>query len=158
MLSMSSLYRNVLLIGICFAISVTSLLVLYLPDTESQAREPYVRIQKLLATQSTILGQPIMYPTGEPSKILAVIVALKPGEETGWHTHGVPLFGYMMEGELTVDYGEHGEKIYKTGDSFIEAIKTAHNGKSTGAGPVRILAVFMGAEGVMNTTKIEESK
>jgi quercetin dioxygenase-like cupin family protein len=61
------------------------------------------------------------------------------------------MFGYMLEGEITVDYGAEGRRVYRKGDALIEAIDLAHNGRNTGAGLARILAVFMGAEGVPNT-------
>ncbi len=83
---------------------------------------------------------------------------MQPGEETGWHEHGVPMFGYILEGELTVDYGAEGTRVYRKGDAVIEAIDTAHNGRNTGSGVARILAVFMGADGVANTTKVAPSR
>lgn len=76
---------------------------------------------------------------------------MMPGQATGWHHHDVPLFAYILEGELTVDYGPDGKKTYKTGDSFIEAFKTEHNGVNTGTTPARILAVFAGSDDAQNT-------
>jgi len=40
-----------------------------------------------------------------------VEITLLPGQQTGWHTHPVPLFGYILEGELTVDYGTKGQRM-----------------------------------------------
>ena len=70
----------------------------------------------LLTTEADIVGQPLAYPEGKP-KIMAAIVTIPPGGETGWHVHEVPLFVYIMEGEVTVDYGAKGVKVYKSGDS-----------------------------------------
>ena len=67
------------------------------------------------------------------------------------HKHEAPLFGWVMEGEITVDYGDAGKKTYKKGDAFIEALESYHNGKNTGDTVTRILAVFSGADGVPNT-------
>lgn len=103
----------------------------------------------------TVLGQAVVYPTGSPAKVTSLIVTMQPGEETGWHKHDVPLFGYMLEGEITVDYEGAGTRVYRKGDSVLEAIGTPHNGRNTGAGPARILAVFMGAVGVPDTEKVE---
>jgi len=150
--------RALAVAGIAFGLTTASLIAVYLPQTVTLAREPYKRVEKLLATDTTILGQPIAYPAREPARVTAVIVTLRPGEETGWHTHAVPLFGYIMEGELTVDYGKQGKKVYKSGDSVIEAMNTPHNGTSSGTGSVRIMAVFMGAQGVANTTMIDVRK
>ena len=58
-----------------------------------------------------------------------------PGKETGWHTHAVPLFAYVLKGEFSVDYGAKGVKVYKPGDSLLEAMNWPHNG--TNKGPSR---------------------
>ena len=106
-------------------------------------------VTPLLASGETVIGQPIAYPDGK-AKGTAAIVTIPPGNETGWHVHAVPLFATMLEGELTVDYGAKGTKVYKTGDSLLEAMDWPHNGANKGDAPVRILAVYMGAEGVAN--------
>lgn len=115
-------------------------------------------VNLLLDTSTTILGQPFSYPTQKPAKVTAAVVTMPPGETTGWHEHPVPLFAYILEGEVTVDYGPHGKRVYRKGDSVIEAIDAAHDGHNTGQGVVRILAVFMGAEGVANTAKVAPPK
>jgi quercetin dioxygenase-like cupin family protein len=65
----------------------------------------------------------------------------------------VPLFGYILEGELTVDYGPFGKRTYRQGEGLAEAMNEAHNGRNTGTGVLKILAVFIGAEGVPDTTR-----
>lgn len=114
------------------------------------AKVEYPPLQMLLQSGTTIIGQPIEYPAGAP-EVTAAIVTLQPGQETGWHRHDVPVLGYMLDGELTVDYGADGKHVYHAGDTFLEAFKTEHNGKTTSAEPSRVLAVFMGAEGAKNT-------
>ena len=106
----------------------------------------------VLQTGKTVTDEPIQYPAGKP-KITAVEITLAPGQQTGWHTHPVPLFGYILEGELTVDYGPLGKRIYRQGDALVEAMNEAHNGHNSGQGAVKILAVFIGAEGVPDTTR-----
>lgn len=112
------------------------------------------QVSALLSTGQTVLGQPLTYPTQAPAKVTSTIVTMQPGEETGWHQHDVPMFGYILEGEVTVDYGAKGSRVYKAGDALIEAIDWEHNGRNSGTGPARILAVFMGAEGVPNTVML----
>jgi len=113
-------------------------------DTRSAAKT-------LLATGKTVVGQQIAYPAQTPAKVTAVVVEMQPGEETGWHAHDVPMFGYILEGEVTVNYGAHGTRVYRAGDAVMEAIDLAHDGRNTSDGVTRILAVFIGAEGVPNT-------
>ena len=119
-----------------------------------RARETGEEVTALLSTGKTVLGQTVSYPVGAPARVTAAIVAMQPGAETGWHEHDVPLFGYMLEGELTVDYGAKGTRVYRKGDSLVEAIDVPHNGRNTGSGVARILAVFMGADGVPDTAHV----
>lgn len=97
------------------------------------------------------MGERIAYPAGAPAKVTAAVVTLAPGQETGWHTHGMPVLGYVLEGELEVDYGEKGVRVYRAGEAVLEAIGVAHNGRNTGVAPMRVLAVFMGADGLKPT-------
>ena len=105
------------------------------------------RFMTLLSTSKTVMDEPIVYPQGAPAKLTTGIVTMPPGAETGWHTHGVPLTGLILEGELTVDYGDKGKRTYKEGQSLAEAINIPHNGKNTGSGPMRLFVVYIGAEG-----------
>jgi len=108
-------------------------------------------IRTVLSTGTTVTDEPIKYPIGAPAQITAVEITLAPGQQTGWHMHPVPLFGYILEGELTVDYGALGQRVFRQGDGLAEAMNEAHNGRNSGQGPVRILAVFIGAQGVRDT-------
>jgi quercetin dioxygenase-like cupin family protein len=99
------------------------------------------------STSKTIVGEDIVYPTTGKAVVTSAIVVLAPDERTIMHRHGVPLFAYMLEGELTVDYGAHGKRVYKQGEAFLEAMNVPHFGLNTGTGTVRILAVYIGAEG-----------
>jgi quercetin dioxygenase-like cupin family protein len=107
----------------------------------------------LLSGNTTIIDQAIAYPEGTP-KVTAAVVVIPPGKDTGWHTHAVPLFVHILEGEVTVDYGSKGVKVYKAGDSLLEAEDWAHNGMNKTDDLVRILAVYMGAEGLANATPV----
>jgi quercetin dioxygenase-like cupin family protein len=98
----------------------------------------------------TIIGQPIAYPAGAP-KVTAAVVVIAPGKDTGWHTHAVPLFVSVLEGEISVDYGSKGVKVYKPGDSFLEAMDWPHNATNKTDKLVRIMAFYMGAEGKADT-------
>ena len=105
--------------------------------------------EPLLSTGRTVLGEAIVYPDG-PALVTSAIVTLAPGERTVTHRHGAPMFAYLLEGELTVDYGAAGCRVYVEGDSLMEAMATEHFGVNAGAGPVRILVVYIGAAGVEN--------
>lgn len=111
------------------------------------AREPSKRFELLLATSKTVMDEQIVYPSGA-AKITTGIITLDPGDETGWHTHGVPLTGLILEGDLTVDYGDKGTRVFHQGESIAEAINIPHNGRNLGASPVKLFVAYAGAEGV----------
>lgn len=120
---------------------------------EDQAAPNYqALLTPLLQSGTDVLGTPLVYPAG-PANVTAAIVTIPPGGQTGWHKHEVPLFAYILEGELTVDYGTKGKKTYRAGDSVLEAIDWAHNGTNTGTVPMKLLAVYMGSDTATNTVK-----
>ena len=102
--------------------------------------------ERLLETGETVIGQPIKYPSDGVPKITALIVTVAPGEQTVVHKHPVPLFGYVISGELEVEYDGKGTKRYVAGQAFMEAIDWWHKGKNVGAVPARLLIVYMGSE------------
>jgi len=112
----------------------------------AQAPPPSYPAVPLLSTDKTIVGETIRYPAGD-AKVTASIVTIAPGARTIAHKHGVPMFAYILEGELTVDYGDKGKRTYKAGDALMEAMNVEHFGVNTGDRPVRLVAVYMGAAG-----------
>jgi quercetin dioxygenase-like cupin family protein len=121
-----------------------------LASTHAVAEDRGYPAVPLLSTSKNIVGETIRYPTTGPAHVTAAIVTLAPGAKTIAHKHGVPLFAYILDGELTVDYGTHGTRTYKKGQAFMEAMDVTHFGINRGTEPVRILAVYMGAEGARN--------
>jgi len=109
----------------------------------------------LLSTGKTIVGETIRYPRTGEAHVTAAIFTLEPGGKSILHKHGVPLFAYILEGELTVDYGKHGTRTYKKGDSLMEAMNVAHFSVNNGTGPVRLLAVYMGAKGAKDVVPVK---
>ena len=99
---------------------------------------------------TTVLGEQIVYPTSGKAVLTSSIIVMKPGETTIAHRHGVPLFAYVLEGEITVDYGSFGKKTYKQGESLIEAMNVSHYGTNSGQNMLRLLVLYIGAEGTNN--------
>jgi quercetin dioxygenase-like cupin family protein len=127
---------------------------IFRPASARDAAPPSYPAVPLLSTGKTIVGETIRYPTGD-AHVTAAIVTLAPGGRTILHKHGVPLFAYILAGELTVNYGAHGTRTYKQGQSFMEAMDVAHFGVNKGAEPVRILAVYMGAAGAKDVIPVK---
>ena len=101
--------------------------------------------------QVTILDQPITYPKKKPAQVTSSIIMLEPGQETGWHKHGAPMYAYILEGTLTVEYDAGVTKEYPAGTALMEAQGVFHNGTNKGTSQVRVLVVNMGAKGVKNS-------
>ena len=109
----------------------------------------------LLSTGTSVVGETLHYPTSGPAHVTAAVVTIVPGAKTIVHKHGVPLFAYILEGELTVDYGGHGKRTYRQGDAFMEAMDVPHYGIDTGPQPVCLLAVYIGAEGAADVIPLQ---
>jgi quercetin dioxygenase-like cupin family protein len=110
----------------------------------AQSPAPTYPAVPLLSTGTTVVGEKIQYPSGD-AHVTAAIVTLAPGARTILHTHGVPMFAFILDGEITVDYGTHGKRTYRKGASLMEAMQVAHFGENTGSEPVRLIAVYMGS-------------
>lgn len=120
------------------------------PNSDSYAVEQAPTVLLDAATE-TILGQPIDYPAGM-AQVSSSVIVIEAGEETGWHHHEAPLLAYILDGSVTVDYGDDGERTYEQGEAIIEAIGTSHNARSSSDdSAVRILVVNIGADGAVNT-------
>ena len=129
---------------------MTTALAVVLLATSGLAMPPAASVETLLETDETVLGQEFGYPEGR-AKITAAIVTVPPGARLATHLHPVPLFGYVLKGVLIVDYGSQGERVYRRGDSLVEAIDWPHSGRNGGRGNMKILVVYAGAEGVANS-------
>ena len=103
----------------------------------------------LLDSGVNFVGEQVHYPKGV-AKIKSMLATMEPGQTTGWHKHGVPTYGYILEGQITVDYGDAGKTTYYAGDGVLEAMDHWHDGVNDGDVPARVVVVFMGAEGAQN--------
>jgi len=137
------------------SILIFSCSLLLTPPTGVAAQDSGPTVTTLLSTGTTITGEALRYPASGPAHVTAEIVTLPPGGRTALHKHGVPMFAYILDGELTVDYGDRGKRTYHKGDSIMETMDVTHFGADAGSQPVRILVVFMGAEGLADTIPVK---
>jgi len=105
----------------------------------------------------TTLGQTIAYPSGTPV-ILAADLVSPPGGVLDWHLHKTPAFGYILEGEVTIDYGSKGSRVFRAGDAFLEALDWPHRASNQGTTPARIFAIYIGVEGIDFVAPVAEPK
>ncbi|MDO8309681.1 MAG: cupin domain-containing protein [Actinomycetota bacterium] len=121
--------------------------------TASGASAPAGQQVLLDAQRLTVLDQQIVYPKKVPAQVTSSLIELQPGQETGWHRHNVPMYAYIMDGTLTVEYDAGVTNVYPAGTALMEAQGVFHNGTNKGEDPVRILVVYFGAKGAKNTVE-----
>lgn len=98
----------------------------------------------LLKTQTDGAGTKLVYPAGAPAEVTTVLVEIAPGRQTNWHTHPVPCFAYMLEGEISVETDTGEKKTFRAGDAVAEVINVLHNGTNSGAKPARLVLFVVG--------------
>lgn len=105
-----------------------------------------VQTKVILKTAVTGNGTPITYlKTGEP-EITAMTVDISPGAETGWHSHAIPVYAYVISGTLTVSIEGSASREFNAGDVIIEVVNTRHNGVNKGNVPVKLIVFYTGAK------------
>jgi len=118
------------------------------------AAPPAISVEPLLDSDKTILGEAFAYPAGN-ARITAARLTVPPGGTVPLHLHPVPLFVYILQGEIVVDYGSRGTRTYRKGDAFVEAFEWPHHARNGGRGNVVILTVYSGAEGIENSMPLD---
>jgi quercetin dioxygenase-like cupin family protein len=119
------------------------------------AQPPGLKTETLLETSRTILDQPFAYPAGTAT-ITAAVLSVPPQGTVPPHEHPVPLFVYILQGAVTVEYEGVGEVTYQAGDSFVEAFQWPHRARNAGRGVVRMLTVYAGADDVPNSVSLPD--
>jgi quercetin dioxygenase-like cupin family protein len=105
----------------------------------------------ILKTTTTTGNYPAKYLNTQVPEITAMKVEIKPGAETGWHSHPVPLYAYVLEGDLTVEVKGGNAYHFTAGDAIVEVVNIPHNGKNLGTTPVKLIAFYTGETGTPNT-------
>lgn len=111
-----------------------------------------VRVSTVLNTKSSWDGTPIEYPAGKP-EVTGMLVEIAPGGETGWHSHPVPSFALVLEGELEVKLKSGAVKRLQAGEAVAEVIHTLHTGRNVGPVPVKLVVFYMGLDGQKQTVR-----
>jgi quercetin dioxygenase-like cupin family protein len=128
--------------------------MLLLGPVAAWAQQAYPSVE-LLSTTTTVMGEPIRYSDSGPARVTSTIVTLGPRSEAALHLHPAPMYAYILEGEVVVDYGPHGRRTFTQGQALMETMAVPHKGLNLTDRPVRILCVFMGAEGTANVSLVK---
>ncbi|MDQ5985162.1 MAG: hypothetical protein CSYNP_00867 [Syntrophus sp. SKADARSKE-3] len=113
-----------------------------------------VTVKTLLKSTTAANGQHHEYLKTDRPEVTACIVEIAPGAQTGWHSHSVPVYAYVMEGTLMVTLEDGKVFSFEKGQALIEVMNIAHNGKSVGKEKVRLLVFYTGEEGKPMSVKV----
>jgi len=127
----------------------------------STARAQYnkaIIIEPLLKTDTTSIGQKIVYPQFKENEVTIAKITFPPGVSTGWHKHEIPVFAYVLKGTLTVELENNKVTEFPENSTFAEVFNTYHNGVNKGTEDLVLIAFYMGGKGIPNSVVKEQTK
>lgn len=111
-----------------------------------------VKSTPLLKATHSWDGTPLVYPAGQ-AEASVLLIEIAPGQETGWHSHPVPSFAYVLQGELEVTLEDGRSHRLKAGEALAEVVNKKHNGRNVGTDVLKLAVVYAGASGTALTQK-----
>ena len=114
------------------------------------AADAPVKSTPILTTTKTAIGQPIVLPTKD-AQVVVTMLEIAPGTKLPRHEHPFQRYGYLMQGELTVEYEGGQRQVFHAGDFIVEALGVWHFGTNTGSDPVKLLVIDQVEAGKSNT-------
>lgn len=134
--------------------SIAALLCCLVWPSATRAEEyANLSIDKLAVSSKTYAGQPLCYSRTDTPEVTALVLHIPPGGSTGWHKHPVPVYAYVLEGEMTVEMKDGSKYLFKKGEVIIEVMNIMHNGYNSGQEMTSLLVFYTGAEGVPNVIR-----
>ena len=112
-----------------------------------------ITVKTLLRTSTNSAGQEIVYPHDGKAEVSILLISVPPGKQTGWHQHPVPLFGYVLQGQITVQLANGSKQTFHQGDPLAECVNMLHNGTNDGPELTKLLIVVAGEKDVPFTKK-----
>ena len=106
-----------------------------------------VIVEPVIKTDTTSIGQKIIYPSFINNEVTILKVTIPPGKSTGWHKHLFPVFAYVLKGTLTVSIENNKTLKLSEGSSFAEVFNTFHNGSNNEKENLVLIAFYMGEKG-----------
>ena len=120
-------------------------------EQADQALPSGFEVQPVLKSSVTADGDPLKFPQGGTPEIVSVIGTIQPAGRTARHQHPVPVYVYVLEGDLEVQTEGKEVRQYKAGDAFLESIGQWHQAFNNSSAPTKILVVFVGEKGKPTT-------
>ena len=98
----------------------------------------------------TIAGEPELYLSTPDPEVSSSIFTFPPGAVSQWMIHPAPVYVYVLEGTLVVEFEDGSHQSFHAGQGFLQCRSKWHRGRNDGSETMRFLAVFFGAKGVPN--------
>jgi quercetin dioxygenase-like cupin family protein len=98
----------------------------------------------------TIAGEPELYLSTPEPEVSSAVFTFPAGSVSQWMTHPSPVYVYVLEGTLAVEFEDGSAQSFRAGQAFLQCRSTWHRGRNDGPQTMRFLAVFFGAKGVPN--------
>ena len=116
--------------------------------------------QALISKAQTPGGRKVVFEHALPDlslkdwSVTVVEVSYAPGESSAAHRHPGITIAYVLEGEIRSKVGDEPEKIYATGQMFLETPNQLHgvSGNASATKPAKLLALLLAAKGKQLTT------
>ena len=81
------------------------------------------------------------------SHAVQVIAEFVPGGAAGKHTHPGEELGYVLEGTLQLEIRGQPPRTLNAGEVFFIPAGVVHDGRNIGAGPAKVLAIYVVEKG-----------
>jgi quercetin dioxygenase-like cupin family protein len=109
-----------------------------------------MRIRSLLKASATIGRQKLEYLRTDKPELEVMMIAIKPGGQSGRHIHPVPTLVYVMEGTLPVELDNGSRQKCQAGNAVLGVINTWHNAINMGRKSLKLLVIYLGEKGKAN--------
>ena len=113
-----------------------------------------MNVTTLLQATHDSCGFPLVYPANGTPEVTAYLVEMEPGETTGWHQHPVPLMGYIISGQLTVELATGQKRTMRQGQVSIEVVDQVHSGINDGTETLKVIVFAIGLQNVPITIQV----
>jgi quercetin dioxygenase-like cupin family protein len=134
--------------GKLFTIMIAALLASIIPRAAQTAdMSSPIQTEILIQSTSSWDGTPyISYPAGRPQvTILKITIATHTTMK--WHSHPLPIAGYILSGELTIEKEGGTKQHFVAGQAVTETVNSVHRG-ITGAEPTVLIVFCPGTPGL----------
>jgi len=139
-----------------FAVFVGLLCIQYHYNVDAAEYDAGVQGKVILQTETTSGGDPISYLKTDKPKITVMTVDIAPGAKTGWHSHPMPVYAYVISGQLSVEIEGGKTAEFKEGEAIIEVVNKRHNGTNHGNIPVKLVVFYVGGKEIPNVIKSDK--